>query len=312
VNTTRFRLSLCRRSLALWPVLTCLSCSGTTEPADTAPPSVLLDVAYGSDARNVLDFWRADRPDPTPLAVFIHGGGFIGGAKENILPARRDSLLSAGISVASINYRLATTAPMPAQQHDAARAIQFLRSMAGEWGLDGSQVCAWGTSGGGALSMWLGTHDDLADPSAADPVARESTRLTCIAPIEAQSTFDRDWMQTWIGGNLHMHPSFPLWFGVEDYDALETPAVLAVIEEVSALEHVTPGDSPAYMVYYQPNVRLPDDANPRDGGHHPAFGVKLKEALDAVGVEAIVVIQGRATSPDPYGSVVGFMVGRLK
>lgn len=250
--------------------------------------------------------------EPTPLAVFIHGGGFIGGSKENILAARRDSLLASGISVASINYRLATTSPMPAQQHDAARAIQFLRSKAAEWGLDALRICAWGTSGGAALSMWLGTHDDLADPASADPVARESTRLTCIGPIEGQSTFDRDWMQTWIGGNLHLHPSFPLWFGVEDFDALDSPAVRAVIDEVSALEHVTSDDTPAYMVYYQPNVRLPDDANPRDGGHHPAFGVKLKEALDAAGVEAIVVIQGRATSPDPYGSVVGFMLGWLE
>lgn len=287
------------------------SAAGPADPAGAGPPTVLTGVAYGPDARNVLDFWRAERTAPTPLAVFIHGGGFIGGSKENLESTTRDSLLAAGISVASINYRLATTSPMPTQQHDAARAIQFLRSKAEAWQLDPLRICAWGTSGGGALAMWLGTHADLADPSSPDPVARQSTRLTCIGPIEAQSSFDPDWMRIWVGGNLHLHPSFPLWFGVQTHEELALPAVRAVIRDVSAIEHVTAEDSPAYMIYYQPNVRLPDDANPRDGGHHPIFGVKLKEEMDAAGVEAVVVIQGRATGPDRYGSLVAFMHSKL-
>jgi len=288
-------------------------CSGSEPagPAGVDPPSVLMDEPYGPYARQVLDFWRADRDGPTPLAVFIHGGGFIGGSKENLKASTRDSLLAAGISVASINYRLATTDPMPAQQLDAARALQFLRSKDQEWVLDASRVCTWGTSGGGALSMWLATYPDLADGANSDPVARQSSRPTCIGPIEGQSSFNPDTMQIWLGGNLHQHPSFPLWFGVETHRDLNQPAVREIMRQVSAIEHVTPGDAPAYMVYYTPNTRLPDDANPRDGGHHPMFGVKLKEAMDPLGIEAIVVIQGQATGADPYGSVAGFLMEKL-
>src|SRR5690348_15886726 len=31
------------------------------------------------------------------------------------------------------------------------------------------------------LSLWLALHDDLADPKSDDPIARESTRLSCAA-----------------------------------------------------------------------------------------------------------------------------------
>jgi len=40
------------------------------------------NVAYGDFDRNILDFWKAEADFPTPLVVYIHGGGFISGSKE--------------------------------------------------------------------------------------------------------------------------------------------------------------------------------------------------------------------------------------
>src|SRR5689334_21029656 len=39
------------------------------------------DVHYGPHERNVLDFWKAESKQPTPLLVSIHGGGFMRGNK---------------------------------------------------------------------------------------------------------------------------------------------------------------------------------------------------------------------------------------
>ena len=85
------------------------------------------DVPYGPHERNKLDIWLAGNGAPTPLVVYFHSGGFRGGDKRSIRQMLLSSLLAAGISVAAVNYRLSNTAPYPAQMHDAARAVQFLR-----------------------------------------------------------------------------------------------------------------------------------------------------------------------------------------
>ena len=81
----------------------------------------------------------------------------------------------AGISVASINYRLTDGGknPYPIPMHDSARAVQFLRYHADQYNLDKSRFAATGVSAGGCMLMWLGFHEDLADPDNQDPVLRD-------------------------------------------------------------------------------------------------------------------------------------------
>src|SRR5256885_7659640 len=52
-------------------------------------PPTYADVAYGPDASNKIDFWKADSAAPTPLVVFIHGGGFRGGGQTRVTPGPR-------------------------------------------------------------------------------------------------------------------------------------------------------------------------------------------------------------------------------
>src|SRR5262245_39307448 len=133
------------------------------------PKPSLANVAYGPHARNVLDLWKAKSDKPTPLVVFIHGGGVRGGSKEALSPALLERLLANGISVMAINYRLSPEVHFPAHYLDSARAIQFARSKAKEWNLDPKRVGATGGSAGAGTSLWIGFHDDLADPKHADP-----------------------------------------------------------------------------------------------------------------------------------------------
>ena len=64
-------------------------------------PKQLIDVAYGSHPRQVLDFYRAKSDKPTPVVFYIHGGGWRGGDKKT----NPQAFLDKGISVAAINYR---------------------------------------------------------------------------------------------------------------------------------------------------------------------------------------------------------------
>jgi acetyl esterase len=167
---------------------------------ETKPEPTHKDVRYGPHERNVLDFWKAESNEPTPLAIFIHGGGFRGGNKEGIHQSILRELLDAGISVAALNYRLVDQAPLPAAHFDCRRAIQVLRSKAAEWNLDRSRVGAWGGSAGAQLCMYLAFHDDMARPESEDPIERESTRLTCVATTGGQTTMDVDWWSRNIPG----------------------------------------------------------------------------------------------------------------
>ena len=171
----------------------------------SVPKPTHAEVRYGEHQRHVLDFWKANSKVPTPVAFVIHGGGWTGGSKERLHRfADPVALLEAGISVVAINYRYVPQAaaagikpPVKAPLHDAARALQFVRSKAAEWNLDKDRIGAAGGSAGACSSLWLAFHDDLADPKSDDPVARESSRLWCAAVTGAQTTLDPQQMKEW-------------------------------------------------------------------------------------------------------------------
>lgn len=254
-------------------------------PALPAPD--VRDARYGPHERNVLDLWKARSEHPTPLVVFIHGGGFRAGDKSNLSRVLLSHCLDAGFSVAAINYRLSHQAPFPAPMHDGARAIQFLRTKASEWNLDPARIAATGGSAGAGISLWMGFHDDMADPSSADPVARQSTRLACMGVVGAQSSYDPRFIRKHIGGRAHEHPALLPFYGLKA-DEVESPRAIAMYEAASAINHTSAGDPPVFLYYQESKDPLPDDAKPGQGIHHPNFGVVLKEKLDALKVECVL------------------------
>ena len=246
------------------------------------------NVPYGPHPRNVLDFWRADSEPPTPLWVWIHGGGFMGGDKSGVSPELVNAALAAGISMASINYRLSQQAPFPAPMHDAARAIQFLRFRGRTgWKLDPSRVAAGGGSAGGGISLWLGFHEDLAEPSSDDPIARESTRPDCMACTATQSSYDPNFIRSIIPGPAGGHEAMQLLFRVRPEDN-DTPRAREVFAAGSPINYVTAQAAPVFLFYPMPNLPLTPALSANEGIHHPRFGEVLKEKLDSLGVECVL------------------------
>lgn len=246
------------------------------------------NVSYGPYRRNVMDVWLAKRDKPAPMLVSIHGGGFRGGNKKvsnRLLRACLDS----GISVAAITYRLTDEAMAPAPFLDAARAIQFIRLHAAEWNLDPGRIAANGDSAGAGISLWLGLHDDLADPVNADPVLRQSTRLSCMAVENGQCSYDPRFIRALIPEMATWeHPALGYLFGVKpaEIDHLSEEKS-GLMEEVAAITHVSNDDPPVLMTYNSaPDAPV---TSLRIGIHHPRFGFALKEKLDAVGVPCEVV-----------------------
>ncbi len=107
------------------------------------PEPTYYDVSYGPHPKQVMHFWKAESSKPTPMLLFIHGGGWSAGGRLSGVTGMLPELLSKGISVASIEYRFIDEAtkdgvvpPVKGPLHDAARALQFIRSKASEWNID--------------------------------------------------------------------------------------------------------------------------------------------------------------------------------
>lgn len=264
--------------------------------AASKPSPHLAEVPYGPHARNVLDLWKAQSATPTPLVVFIHGGGFRAGSKEALSAGLLERLLAGGVSVMAINYRLSPEVSFPAHYLDSARAIQFARSKAREWNLDPKRIGATGGSAGAGTSLWIGFHDDMADPKSADPVLRESTRLTCMAVTGAQSSYDPRTIKAWVGEAAARHPALDGLFGVNDATR-DTPAAHARYEAASAINHLTKDDPPVYAFYSEGRV-VPPQAKAGQGIHHINFGLRLKEKMTALGLECIVRHRDEGASSD--------------
>jgi acetyl esterase/lipase len=272
----------------------------------------------------VLDFYKADAEGPTPLVVYIHGGGWVNGDKRpvNMIDVRR--LLARGISVAAINYRFVQQAqeagvkpPVRWPLEDAARAVQFLRSKAPEWNLDKARVAATGGSAGACSSLWLAFHDDMARPDSPDPVARESTRLTAAAVNGAQTSLDPKQLREWMPnmrygghafgfrrpGNQGRDTEFQAFYDHRD-------EVLPWIKEYSPYEHAGKGDPPVLLDYPAQDKPARFGEPQRDPTHSAVLGLGLKERLDAAGVEARLSYPGHK-DPD-YATVTDFLLAKLK
>lgn len=276
---------------------------------DAAKPAVieptLRDVRYGTHSKHKLHFWKAESDEPTPLVFFIHGGGWNGGTRiDKVLSPMLPGLLDHRISVVSIEYRFLKQAvaqgidpPVFAPMHDAARALQFVRSKASEWNLDPIRVAVSGGSAGACTSLWLAFHDDLAEPDSEDPIARQSTRPLCAAVHRAQTTLDPKQMNEWIPNisygsrALGITKPGPNKTYPKDFEAFlaRRDEILDVIEEYSPYALVTPDDRPVYLFY----TRKPGSGKKQgDLVHSANFGVKLQEHMDTVGVECELVHPG--------------------
>jgi acetyl esterase/lipase len=296
--------------------------------AKKAPPprmeATVADYAYARDSeRQKFDFFQAKSDKPTPVVLLIHGGGWMNGDKTGYGTTAIKPYLDAGISVAAINYRFILQAmedkvepPVKGCLHDAARALQTIRSKAKEWNIDPKRVGATGGSAGACTSLWLALHDDLADPKSSDPVARESSRLTCAAVGGAQTSLDPKELREWIPNSIYGGHAFGFAqkgrSRAEEFDLLiaNREKVLPWIKEYSPIELVSKDDPPIYLDY--PNQKTPPAIGQKetDPTHSAMYGVQLAERMKAQGLECIVSYPGH--QDEKYGSITKFLMTKLK
>ena len=143
-------------------VFVCATFSCFAQDADLSGLKSFRDVPYvtGGGERQQLDvFVPEDANQPLPVIVWIHGGSWRSGSKNQCIPLMV-GFHKKGYVIASINYRFVTTDPFPAQIEDCKAAIRFLRANAEKYHIDPNRIAAWGASAGGHLAALLGVNND--------------------------------------------------------------------------------------------------------------------------------------------------------
>jgi acetyl esterase/lipase len=214
-------------------------------------PATHRNVAYHTeDKAQALDVYLAKSDKPTPVVVFIHGGGWRGGSKNAVPPYLLDAVVEGWTSVVSVEYRFTDVATHPAQVNDCARAIQFVRSKAKEWNLDAKRIAVTGGSAGAHLALWLALHDDFANSKSDDPVERESSRVSCAIGFAGPT----DW--SLLSEIDHKHPAYRQLLNYEPGTAAaEMDAEKKA--NVSPITFASKDDPPILIVHGDADVIVP-------------------------------------------------------
>lgn len=271
------------------------------------PDPTHADVAYGDHERNIVDLYLVEADAPTPLVIYIHGGGFTKGSKGQVSSSLIKAMHEAGISVGSISYRYATTQPLPGPMLDGARAVQFLRANAETYNLDKTRFALTGGSAGAGISLWIAMHDDMADPDSDDPIARESTRVSCATVSGGQVSYDpRFWIKLGLGKGLN-HSAFPTILGYEDGTSWDEPGLVANAEASAPINFLSK-DDPPMRLNYGVRLEVTDDTSIGDLVHHPLHGVTLQQAAEPLGVICEVYYPPNRGDDSPHD----FLIHHLK
>ncbi|MCA8998902.1 MAG: alpha/beta hydrolase fold domain-containing protein, partial [Planctomycetaceae bacterium] len=107
-----------RPHFGLLPLLVIGVLASNTTASDGSP-KVIRNLSYGPAPQQVLDLYLTDQPG-SPLIVWVHGGAWRAGSKDNV-PILE--LVKRGYNIASVEYRLSPIAKFPAQVHDIKAAI---------------------------------------------------------------------------------------------------------------------------------------------------------------------------------------------
>ena len=224
-------------------------------------PNVVYHVA--SNQENKLDLYvPRGATGPTPVLMYIHGGGWVGGTKESsvlrILP-----YLEMGWAVANVEYRLGAVARAPAAVEDGLCALRWVIRNAGQYNLDTSRIVTTGNSAGGHLALTTGMIPASAGLDRECP-GSEELRVAAII----------NWYGITEVGDLLEGPNIR-GYAVEWMGSLENRFEIA--ERVSPMTYVKVGLPPTLTIH--------GDADPTVPYQH---AVSLHEKLDELGVPNVL------------------------
>lgn len=262
-------------------------------PLTAKSVKVIRDYAYGTHSSNLFDIFLPKSDAPTPLVIYIHGGGFTHGEKERayrFYDSQIDEFLNQRIAFATIGYRFLqdTDRGVIDCMTDSKYFLQFIRYYASSFNIDTDRIGAYGQSAGAGTSLWIGLNENMAELTD-DPILSQSTRLKAIGAVATQATYDiLRWEEVFSEHTIDMSRIPPImmdqlvrFYGITDSKLIDTPALKTYRQTVDMLSLITPDDPPIF-VFNDGKDGMPLFTDPQ---HHPLHAKYLKIYADRAGIQ---------------------------
>jgi len=265
------------------------------------------DLPYGFDERHRYDLLAPVSDKPTPLVIYIHGGGFTGGDKTKAYQKEEaliNSLLDNKIAFASINYRLLEeneSIGVKKCLNDSRRALQVIRHYANDLNIDKEKIILMGGSAGAGTSLWIGLNDDFANENGPYEFLKESTKVKGIVATNTQSTYDVvDWHTTVFSEyeeegmnqdtivSLVGEGTLLKFYGLSSMEELDSPEVEAYRQTVDMLDLIDSNDPEIYVTRASAPYRFPEHKSAVQ--HHPLHANAIYQKANEKGLACVAVI----------------------
>ena len=280
-------------------------CSFAAPPPPTAP-----DISYGPQPLQLLDVYvPAQGAGPWPVLVWY--GGIWKPAKHAPDPNR---FLSNGCAVIAVQTRTMNDkpdvegdAPVAIVMHDACRAVQFVRVNAAKWNLDPNRIAVGGGSQGTLPALYVGCAGDRADARSADPVARASTKVICVAAYRSQPTIDPKQMQEWVPGVKWGAPALGCTF---EESLKRRDELLPLIAKWSPDALVNKDAAPIYFENEWGLAQPPNITEANYKTHSPAWAIGFQKIAQQKGATCYVKYPEHPT--EKYKDIWDFLIQEMK
>lgn len=237
----RFRLPLAG--------LLCAWCANFVHSADEV--RITRDVEYAKVGEHSLklDLHVPGGVKSPTLVLWVHGGAWRGGSKKEVPIA---ALAASGFALASVDYRLSTVAPFPAQIHDLKAAIRYLRAHAAEFGISTAKIAVTGGSAGAHLAALVGVTNGVKELEGnVGDALNQSSDVQAIVAFYGASNLTTILAQSTPHGLSVRVPALELLFGGQP-DAKPELARLA-----SPVFHVDKSDPPLLWFHGDQDPQMP-------------------------------------------------------
>jgi acetyl esterase/lipase len=223
------------------------------------------DVIYGRKygVALTMDVFTPEKPNKAALVMVVSGGWF--SSHDAISSKFIDEALSRGYTVFAVVHGSQPKFTIPEIVQDMNRSIRFIRHRASKYGIDPQRIGIMGGSAGGHLSLMQGTAGNEGDPTAGDPIDRESSRVAAVACLYPPTDFLNYGKEGEIALGCGILKGFRAPFDFHLFDdetkhfvpVSDVGKVLEIGREISPVNHVSADDPPTLIIHGDADKLVP-------------------------------------------------------